>query len=570
MANPTIRQTGRTATLATNLTSSGSETSINITVASTSPVDDQAGVAKIGLGTAAEWVSFTGVTTVSSTLQTLTGCNRGLKQNATSLTDTDAAIKKGNSIGSPVRIVHHSAEINNLLQKVADDTVTGTLSFSNLVSTPLNIPLYTVAERDALTTATNGAIIIETDNGKMQARVGGNWLDLEMGTVSSFMTDSAAGIGQLATSAEKQALTGIDSVTSAPLLIRNDDTERTLHPSNTNTTDTMSIGGGSTGDRATSLFLDGSDANAGFSIERAAGENGATTITSNGTGDVDLTSGGAISLTSAASQDITFTPGAGGEIVLSGSISNGTIGSYEAFSYTSGELLAAGDWVYYKGADNKVWKATNTAIDTAAVLGVVITGGAADTTVTIQESGVYTTTGLTADTDYYLSTGGSLTPTAVSTGSASIVPIIVGRAVSTTKLQITKNRLARTLILSHVDAISSATTTTTITVGMEMDVVTFYSIEGAGNYFINASAVWNPGGTNTRYYQYLMVNTSIGTSASGSSPSYIVRLLDTDGSGTMTAVPSVVSDDIRLTWSQGGSFATTLAANITAIVSEKI
>lgn len=553
MASPTVRQTARTAQLAQNLFDSGSDTSISITVASDNNWNDEAGVAKIGTGSSSEWVSFTGVTTVSATKQTLTGCVRGLDKDATSLSDATSSNKKTNSIGASVKLVHHSVEINKLIQKDADETVTGSVAFSNSTRTPFVLPTYTEAERDALTTNTNGALILESDNGYIQARIGGNWNTLDMSTPTSFMTDSAAGTGQLATSAEKQALTGTDSVTGAPLLIRNDDTERTLHPSNTNTTDTMVIGGGSTGDRATSFSLDGSDSNDGFVISRASGANGATTITSNGTGDVDFVTG--------TGADITFTPGSGGNVVIDGPVTFGTSGGYVAEAFTAGETLAAGDWVYYKSSDGKAWKATKTSIATATILGVVITGGAADATVYIQTSGVYTTTGLTADTNYYLSTGGALTATKPDIDSGSIVPVLVGRAVSTTKLQIINRRLQRVLnAYSSFASITSASTTSTVTVGFPISHGEFnYNYAGgAYQYYANGSFHLEGGGQYTNFIQVanaVQNNINYGSAC--------LALQDTtDLTGYMYGVASENgSNNLVITWTQSGTFSDTLTVN---------
>lgn len=573
MASPTVRQTARTAQLAQNLFDSGSDTSISITVASDNNWNDQAGVVKIGTGSSSEWVSFTGVTTVSATKQTLTGCVRGLDKDATSLSDATSSNKKTNSIGTTVKLVHHSAEMNKLLQKDADEVVTGTLTYNNNTTIATTPPSHTTVELSTITKPTGSFWYNETD-GKWSGRTGGNDVDFGMSTPTSFATTSAAGVSQVADSTNKQALNATDPTTGAPLFIRNDDTERTLHPSNTNTTDTMVIGGGSTGDRATSFSLDGSDTNDGFVISRASGANGTTTITSNGTGDVDFVSGNAISFTSAASADISFTPGSGGNVIIDGPVTFGTNGGYVAEAFTAGETLAAGDWVYFKSSDSKAWKASNAAESTATVLGVVITGGAADATVYIQTSGVYTTTGLTADTEYYLNTGGALTATKPSIDSLTVIPVLVGRSLSTTKLQIINKRQQRVVCdNTTISGITSSSTTDTITVGIPIDRVEFNYVYANGNHAAILNSYFQNNAAQSPAQQSVGFRTApsgvVSATISQSYGIHIFDLLDT-GDAMRGTVSIDGSNNILITWSQVGTFTLNTGVTINYTVYEAL
>ena len=101
---------------------------------------------------------------------------------------------------------------------------------------------------------------------------------------------------------------------------------------------------------------------------------------------------------------------------------------------TAGEILANGDLAYLK-SDGKYWKADASAESTASTDILMCTEAiSADATGTFIEYGEYTTTGLTAGSNYYISeTAGAITTTAPST-STSIVRI-VGTALSTTVLK---------------------------------------------------------------------------------------------------------------------------------------
>lgn len=103
---------------------------------------------------------------------------------------------------------------------------------------------------------------------------------------------------------------------------------------------------------------------------------------------------------------------------------------------TSGEILVQGEAVYFKESDQKWWKtdADTTTTFYNTQMGIAGSSVGANASVSIITGGVYTTTGLTAGSKYYLSTtAGALTVTAPSAPSYSVV---FGVALSTTKLYV--------------------------------------------------------------------------------------------------------------------------------------
>ena len=103
---------------------------------------------------------------------------------------------------------------------------------------------------------------------------------------------------------------------------------------------------------------------------------------------------------------------------------------------TSGEAIAAGEWVYLK-SDGKFWLADASAEATSfGWVGVSLTTtSGADEAMTAQKRGLWTTSGLTVGEEYFLSeTAGAMTTTAP-TADAS-VQRKVGEAISTTVLDV--------------------------------------------------------------------------------------------------------------------------------------
>jgi hypothetical protein len=102
---------------------------------------------------------------------------------------------------------------------------------------------------------------------------------------------------------------------------------------------------------------------------------------------------------------------------------------------TAGENLVDGDWCYLK-SDSKMWKTDASAEATAAGKICVCTDTiAADAAGVFLKRGIYTTSGLTAASTYYLSeTAGAITLTKPTTADAIVR--VVGYADSTTLLDV--------------------------------------------------------------------------------------------------------------------------------------
>lgn len=125
---------------------------------------------------------------------------------------------------------------------------------------------------------------------------------------------------------------------------------------------------------------------------------------------------------------------------------------------TSGEAINAGEWVYVKASDGKVWKTDADADEsTYSVVGVALTTvAAADLTVRIARVGAIVTglTGLTAGSYYYLSgTAGAIATSPHATRIAK-----VAQALSTTSLRVIEPKFRRTGTISITSATTFATT----------------------------------------------------------------------------------------------------------------
>lgn len=100
---------------------------------------------------------------------------------------------------------------------------------------------------------------------------------------------------------------------------------------------------------------------------------------------------------------------------------------------TAGENLVAGDLVYLKN-DGKYWKASNTAASTSSTkLLLAMETISTDTVGTFLENGKFTTSGLTAGSNYFVGAAGAITTTAPTTEDYVVRP--VGTALSTTVLE---------------------------------------------------------------------------------------------------------------------------------------
>lgn len=138
-------------------------------------------------------------------------------------------------------------------------------------------------------------------------------------------------------------------------------------------------------------------------------------------------------------------------------------------SGTAGETLAVDQFIYVKVSDGKLYKCDSNVSSVANswnAIGIIITGGAANATVTYRKltGGEYTYSsahGFTLGATLYLSSTGGLTATRPAFNDANIVPYIIGTAISTTKIALKPQRIPRRIIHKTI----SATSTYTVTVG---------------------------------------------------------------------------------------------------------
>lgn len=208
-------------------------------------------------------------------------------------------------------------------------------------------------------------------------------------------------------------------------------------------------------------------------------------------------------------------------------------------SGTAGETVVAGNFVYKKSSDSKIYKATNNVTgnaDSWNVIGVIITGGNANDPIVYQSLvGEWTTSGLTAGATYYLSTAGALTSTRPSTSLSSVVPVIVGVAKDTTTLVFKIQRVPRTKYFFQAPPLG---TNLTVTVGFPIDHV-------IGNYMQNTGGA-TPPVTFFQFTSFYLVSTgeqSVGTNNGIFAATY----------GGATIVASVnVSNNLVLTGTFGG------------------
>lgn len=209
---------------------------------------------------------------------------------------------------------------------------------------------------------------------------------------------------------------------------------------------------------------------------------------------------------------------------------------------TAGETLVADNIVYLKSSDNKLYKATQDVTADANswdVVGIVVTGGAANATVVIRYlTGTVTlSTPLTANTVYYLGTGGALTATKPSLTSSTIIPMKIGKTDSTGRLNCKVQRLARRKIDAVIFSSASpltATTTVGFPIGFVQASIQYYfpsisnEIIGTGYYdvesntqgcsFYGASTAGYLGAYSTYTYTGSISSNNLVTTASSSLP----------------------------------------------------
>lgn len=111
-------------------------------------------------------------------------------------------------------------------------------------------------------------------------------------------------------------------------------------------------------------------------------------------------------------------------------------GSAVKLPMVAGESLAAGDAVYVKSSDGRIYKAGNAGTrEVATVLGVVESAGSTGANLLVIGRGPFSGySGLTIGAEYYLDVGGGLTTTPP--GGGGIFLVSVGQAVSSSRLDV--------------------------------------------------------------------------------------------------------------------------------------
>ena len=137
-------------------------------------------------------------------------------------------------------------------------------------------------------------------------------------------------------------------------------------------------------------------------------------------------------------------------------------------SYTSGEAIAANDVVYLNQTDQLLYRASTTNIGDEPIFGFAantVAGSGLD--VSVQTSGILTTTGLTAGTVYYNSgSAGALSSASPVINSSAVVPWSIGTAISTTQLSFSPRRIQRVIASDQI--LANTSVTNTITVGFKI------------------------------------------------------------------------------------------------------
>lgn len=529
MATPRSKYTGMTATLATRLRSSSADTSFDAVVTSSDPWSSVTnGTLKLNRGASQEWVNFTGITVNSSTSITFTGCTRGMDKDATTQTDGSAANRKDHPISTVIKYVLHSVDINTYLQKDADQTLGGNLTFTgaNVFSSTtvptLRLQEVTEVQRDALT-AVESAIVRNLTSGTVDVYLGGAWVQFGGTTVTTNATETVAGKVELATTAQQIAMTEFGE-TGASLMVPNKSTERLLNGMHNSTATALQLGANNTGNRLTELrfISDATYTSGALAIARAAsGANSDSTILHRGTGTLVINAN-----------------------------EGGAIGHNTSFckSYTLGETLVNGDVVYYKTSDNRVWKANRTAVASGNVLGIIKVGGVAGGTGYVQETpgSVTGLSGITAGNSYYQSgTAGAMTATVPAMNSATVVPFYMGKGITTTGIQFSPMRMAR----RRFGAGSIAAGVTTQTIIAALFPVSYVVVHfTTTNYPVAGTDQGNAG------YGYFdnTIATQQAITGYGNQTGVSIYLLDLiDGVGSKTGTISVDgSNNVLISWAE--------------------
>ena len=484
---------------------------------------------------------------------------RGLAFYGSSLTSVTANKKShtSNAEIGPVDVHFLFNLLTDQVSGVAEGTQTLTLHV-----------FATEAARDAsIASPTNGMICLVTATQTLYFRVNGKWygsscpvyatttardaaITSPQNGMSCYVTadlvfyDYQGGSWQTrangATPAASTVVAGkvyIDTADAGPTVPSMSST-RILDATSQSATGQIKIANNTTGSRSATMSLHGDDTyiSGGDIIQRAnTGVNAATTWTHRGTGELKLY------LQEAASLYV-----AGGTMKLDADVVR---------AFVAGETLVAGNWVYVKSSDGKVYKTQNTTVEKASFVGVIITGGNANDTVFVQQAGIYITSGLTAGSLYWIdSTTGAITAGAPAQNSVSTVPYQVGYALVSNALLIRPKRIQRGIPFSGSRTAVSGSGTQTVTIGG----ATSYNI---GRVEIASSMVspsfchgWYDASSASQYYCY------VGASASASGSGFGVALAD--GGGSWTGSCGVNTNDLTITWTKTSSPGTANFAGV--------
>lgn len=440
MATQRTYVTDKTGTLAQRLrtTDSPSTLVINVTEQWTSVTT---GKIQIDEGSNSSWAYFTGVTLTSATEHTLTGVTWGLDKDATSDTDANSTNKRDHKVGVAVKLVLHSYDINKFAQQDRDNTMTGLTTFSGTSSVTLIHQKVTTAQRDALTGVVEGALVMNTTTGTIDYYTGGAWVQQGGTTATVKATELVEGKVRLDIAATDPADPVVPGLNST----------RILDATSASSTGKIALGSLGSGNRATELAFvgDATYTAGGLIINRLnTGANANASITHRGSGN------------------FTISAPEGGNIVLDSTTVKTTSPAIQAF--TCGEAITTNMLVYYNVADSLVYKATYVALASANILGVAktTTSGTGQTVYVQTMPGLIEGySSLTDGASYYLHiNGGIISAASIVYNSASVVPVYVGKAVGTTRLQFAPRREVR-VIEGDFTINNGTTTTTTLTVG---------------------------------------------------------------------------------------------------------
>lgn len=201
-------ETGFNTTLAQKLDAGVADSTI---ILAALPIIVTEGVMLIGSGTNREWAYF--ATTNGGNVQ-ITGVNRGLNKNATSVSDTTSANILSHRVGDPVRLVQHSVLQNVQFKNDSDNTTSGDNTHTGIedFDGELNIPIYAdAAARDAaITSPREGSAVKLTAEGVITDFLGGVWVTRAADTTAN-ASETVTGRVRLNTAARTDTATDIAS-----------------------------------------------------------------------------------------------------------------------------------------------------------------------------------------------------------------------------------------------------------------------------------------------------------------------------------------------------------------------